>query len=150
MSKEQVLNRIEQGWEIFLESIRGLTDNEMMESGVVGYWSVRDVLAHIATWDQEALKVLPLILEGKPTPGYTRYGGIDAFNAKEQEQKRHLSLELVKQELAATHQLLLNFLAELPESAFSPKSRFVKRLPNDTYDHYREHADQIIKWRAEI
>jgi len=150
MSKERVLNRIEQEWEIFLESIRGLTDNRMMESGAVGYWSVRDVLAHIATWEQEALKVFPLIFEGKPTPRYTRYGGIDEFNAREQERKRHLSLELVKEELVATHQLLLNFLAELPESAFSPKSRFVKRLRLDTYNHYREHADQITKWRAEI
>jgi len=150
MSKEQVLNRIEQEWEIFLESIRGLTDSGMMKSGAVGYWSIRDVLAHIATWEQEALKVLPLILEGKPTPRYTRYGGIDAFNAREQERKRHLSLELVREELVATHQLLLNFLAELPESAFSSKGRFVKRLRLDTYNHYREHADQITKWRAEI
>ena len=148
MSREQVLNSIEQGWEIFLESISGLTDKEIMESGVVGYWSERDVLAHIATWDQEALEALPLILEGKPTPRYARYGGIDAFNAQEQERKRHLSLELVKQELVVTHQLLLNFLAELPESAFSPRGRFVRRLRQDTYNHYREHADQITKWRA--
>jgi len=121
----------------------------MMESGVVGYWSVRDVLAHIATWDEEALKALPLILEGKSTPRYTRYGGIDSFNAREQERKQHLSIELVKQELVATHQRLLDFLAELPESAFFPKSRFVKRLRLDTYGHYREHANQVTQWRAE-
>jgi len=149
MSKERVLNRIEQGWKIFLESFRCLTDNTMMESGAVGYWSVRDVLAHIATWEEEALKALPLILEGKSTPRYTRYGGIDAFNAQEQERKQHLSIELVKQESVATHQRLLDFLAELPESTFSPKSRFVKRLRLDTYNHYREHANQITQWRAE-
>ena len=149
MSKEQVLTRIEQEWKVFLDSFAGLTDNILMESGAVGYWSIRDVLAHIATWEEEALKVLPLILEGKPTPRYTRYGGIDAFNAQEQGRKQHLPLELVKDELVATHQRLLKFLTEIPDSMFSSKSRFAKRLRLDTYNHYREHAHQINKWRAD-
>ena len=95
MSKEQILIRLEQEWKAFLDSLVGLTDNILMESGAVGHWSIRDVMAHIATWEEEALKVLPLILEGKPIPRYTKYGGIDVFNALEQERKRHLPLELV-------------------------------------------------------
>lgn len=149
MSKEHVLTRIEQEWKAFLDSFAGLTDNMLVESGAVGHWSIRDVLAHIASWEEEALKVLPLILEGKPIPRYTRYGGIDAFNAQEQERKRHLRLALVKDELITTHQRLLKFLIETPDSMFSSKSRFAKRLRLDTYNHYREHAQQINKWRAD-
>ena len=120
-----------------------------MESGVVGYWSIRDVLTHIATWEGEAQKMLPLILDGRPTPRYTRYGGIDAFNTQEQERKRHFTLELIKDELFVTHQRLLEFLTEVPDSMFSSKSRFSKRLRLDTYNHYREHTSQINKWRAD-
>jgi len=150
MNKEAVLNRLEKEWKAFLESYKGLTDNIMMESGAVGHWSVRDVLAHITTWEEEALKVLPLILEGKPTPRYTQYGGIDAFNAREQERKQHLSLKLVKRQLVATHQSLIGFLEECPDSAFASQSRFLKRLRLDTINHYREHVNQIARWRAEI
>jgi hypothetical protein len=57
---------------------------------VTAHWSVRDVMNHITTWENEALKALPVIMEGKRLP---RYMGIDAFNAREQERKRHLSLE---------------------------------------------------------
>lgn len=149
MNKERVLHHIEQEWKTLLESFKNLKDDIMMESGAVGYWSVRDVLAHITTWDEEALKILPLILEDKPTPRYIRYGGIDAFNAREQERKRDYSLELIKQQLVATHKSLVNFLAECPDSAFTSKSRFIKRLRLDTINHYREHINQIIRWRAE-
>jgi hypothetical protein len=52
-----------------------------MEPGVTGDWSVRDILAHVSTWEEEALTHLPLILEGGTPPRYSvRYGGIDAFN----------------------------------------------------------------------
>ena len=149
MNRERALNRIEQGWKAFLESFTDLTDNMLMESGAVGHWSVRDVLTHITSWEEEALKALPIILDGNPTPRYRRYGGIDAFNALEQERKRQLSIDEVKQELMATHKHLLTFLAELPESAFSANRRFLKRLRLDTYNHYREHAVQITRWRAE-
>jgi len=149
MSKEQTLTRIEQEWKAFLDSFAGLADNILMESGAVGHWSIRDVLAHIATWEEEALKVLPLILEGKPIPRYIRYGGIDAFNAHEQERKRHLLLELVIEELATTHKRLLQFLTEVPDSMFLSKNRFAKRLRLDTYNHYREHAHHIGEWRAD-
>jgi len=148
MSKEQILIQIGQEWQAFLSSFAGLTDNLLMESGAVGHWSIRDVLSHITTWEEEALKVLPLILEGKPIPRYTRYGGIDAFNAQEQERKRHFPLELVKDELIATHEHLLQLLTEVPDSMFSSKNRFYKRLRLDTYNHYREHIPQINKWRA--
>jgi hypothetical protein len=90
-----------------------------------------------------------LILDGKPLTRYARYGGIDAFNAREQERKRNLSLEQVKQELATTHKNLVTFLKNSPESAYVTGSRFLRRLRLDTYHHCREHVSQIIAWRTE-
>ena len=34
----------------------------MSEQGVTGSWSVKDIIAHVTTWEEEALKHLPLIL----------------------------------------------------------------------------------------
>jgi hypothetical protein len=73
--------------------------------------------------------------------------GIDAFNARQQERKRHLSLEQVREELFATHDNLINFLKTVPESAFAIP-RFMKRLRLDTIGHYREHAAQLVAWRV--
>ena len=148
MKKERLLTKIEDNWMTFRESFAGLTDDMLMESGAVGQWSVRDVLAHISTWEEEAIKAFTLIMDRKPVPLYRQFGGIDAFNAREQGRKRHLSLEQVKDELTVTHQRLLQILTETPESAFSLNKRLNKRLRYDTYGHYREHTDQIIKWRS--
>ena len=91
----------------FNESYAGLSDSQLMEPGVSGAWSVRDILAHVTTWEEEALKHLPLILKGGRPPRYSvQYGGIDAFNTRMTEQKRNLSLFEVRGRLAGTHSRL--------------------------------------------
>jgi len=59
MKKEQALKKIEQAWAAFQDSYVGLTDEQMMEPGITGDWSVRDILAHVTWWEAEALKHLP-------------------------------------------------------------------------------------------
>ena len=132
-----------------MESFSGLSDSGLVESGAVGHWSVRDLLGHIATWEEEALSALPIILEGKPLPRYSWTGGIDAFNAREQDSKRGTAIAELQQDLAATHQRLMAYMASVPETAYAQEGRFLKRLRQDTYGHYREHAAQVVQWRKE-
>jgi len=144
MSRDRLLIRVEREWQDFLGAFAGLPEKALLEPGVVGPWSVRDILCHITTWEGEFLKVLPLILTGKPMP---RYRGIDAFNAREQEKKRKLSLDQVRRELAATHERLVSALASLPATTNAIENRLRRRLRLDTHHHYREHAAQISAWR---
>ena len=89
MDRRQLLRRLDQAWTAFNESYAGLSDAQLMEPGVTGAWSVRDIRAHVTTWEEEALEHLPLILKGGTPPRYSvQYGGIDAFNARMTEQKR--------------------------------------------------------------
>ena len=93
MDRRQLLKRLEEAWEALKESYAGLSDAELLEPGVAGAWSVRDVIAHVTWWEEEALTHLPLILAGGRPPRYSvTYGGIDAFNARMTAQKKDLSL----------------------------------------------------------
>ena len=92
MDKQQLLKRLEKAWATIKESYAGLSDSQMMEPDVMGNWSVKDILAHVTTWEEEALKYLPLSITGGRPPRYIQYGGIDAFNARMTEQKRDLAL----------------------------------------------------------
>jgi hypothetical protein len=58
-----LLKRLDTAWGAFQDSYAGLSTAELMEPGVTGDWSVRDILAHVTTWEEEALKYLPLILD---------------------------------------------------------------------------------------
>ena len=135
----------------FNESYAGLSDVQLREPGVTGAWSVRDILAHVTTWEEEALTHLPLILEGGTPPRYSvRYGGIDAFNALMTEQKRSLSLSEVRAQLAAAHGRLVDVIQSAPEHQLIGETRFRHRLRLDTYSHYPLHAQAIRQWRQRI
>jgi uncharacterized protein (TIGR03083 family) len=143
-----VERQIEQAWSALQEAYAGLSDARLTEPGVTGDWSVKDVLAHVTTWEEEALKHLPVILDGGRPPRYVTYGGIDAFNARMTEQMRALSLDEVLSQLHDTHGRLLEFVASMPEDQLLTGSRARKRLRLDTYGHYPEHALAIREWRA--
>jgi hypothetical protein len=148
MNRQQLLKRHDDAWADLKESYAALPDAQLLEPVVIGTWSVKDILAHVTTWEQETLKVLPLIIQGGTLPRYsTQYGGIDAFNALMTEQKRDLSLSDVLTQLAETHQRLLDYIQTVPEEQFRTETRFRRRLRADTYSHYREHATMIREWR---
>ena len=148
MDRRQLLKRLDKAWVAFNESYAGLSDVQLIEPGVTGTWSVRDILAHVTTWEEEALKHLPLILKGGTPPRYSvQYGGIDAFNARMTEQKCSLSLSDVRGQLAATHGRLVEFIQNVPEHQLIGDTRFLRRLRLDTYRHYPIHAEAIRQWR---
>ena len=146
--RRQLLKQLDKAWCTFMESYAGLSDSELLEPGVTGAWSVRDIIAHVTTWEEEALKHLPLILIGGKPPRYSvTYGGIDAFNAQTAEQRKNLSLSEVLWQRDEVHQRLIEFIAGAPEDQLGGETRFRRRLRLDTYSHYPKHAEAIRKWR---
>jgi hypothetical protein len=150
LKKDQVLNRLEKAWATLQESYTGLSDPQLMEPGVMGEWSVKDILAHVTTWEEEALKYLPLILTGGRPPRYIQYGGIDAFNAQMAEQKWETALSEILRQLDETHRRLIDYLQSVPEEHFTRETRFRHRLRLDTYSHYPMHARAIQEWRERL
>jgi hypothetical protein len=149
MDRQQLLQRLDKAWAAFQASYAGLTDSQMTEPGVTGDWSVKDILAHVTTWEEEALKSLPLILQGVRPPRYSvLYGGIDAFNAQMATQKQDLSLADIRQQLDETHGRLVAYVQNAPEDQFTRETRFRRRLRLDTYSHYPIHTQAIHQWRA--
>ena len=149
MDKRQwLLRRLDAAWHAFKDSYVGLSDSAMLAPGVTGAWSVRDIIAHVTTWEEEALKHLPLVLMGKRPPRYSAtYEGIDAFNAKTTEQKKNLSLAEVLRQQEDVHRRLIELVEAVPEDQLGGETRFRHRLRLDTYGHYPEHAEAIKTWR---
>jgi hypothetical protein len=147
MKKLQVFQKLEQAWTALKESYAGLSEAQLTEPGVLGEWSVKDILVHVTTWEEEALKYLPLILTGGRLPRYIQFGGIDGFNAQMAEQKRDMALPEALRQLEDTHRRLLDYLHSVPEEQFTRETPFRHRLRLDTYSHYPLHATAIREWR---
>jgi hypothetical protein len=148
VNRVKVLQRLATAWEALLDSYADLSERELLEPGVTGAWSVRDIIAHVTWWEEEALKHLPLILAGGRPPRYSvTYGGIDAFNAKMTEQRKGLSLAAVLRQRDDVHRRLLSYLERVPDDQLGSETRVRRRLRLDTYGHYPKHARAIREWR---
>src|SRR5258707_9964375 len=113
MDKQQLLKQLEKAWAAIKESYAGLSDSQLTEPGGIGNWSVKDILAHVTTWEEEALKYLPLIITVGRPPRYIQSGGIDAFNAKMTEQKRGLALSEVLRQLDERHRRFFGYIPSI-------------------------------------
>jgi hypothetical protein len=148
LDRSQLLKRLDRAWEALKTSYAGLSDGELVEPGVTGGWSVKDIIAHVTWWEEEALTHLPLILAGGRPPRYSvTYGGIDAFNAQMAERKKLLSLSEVLRQRDDTHRRLIDYIQSVPEDQIARETRFRRRLRLDTYGHYPKHAEAIREWR---
>lgn len=147
-SAERLLRTLDAAWAAFQESYAGLPDAALLEPGVTGDWSVRDVLAHVHTWQEEALAHLPLVAAGGTPPRYAAvHGGIDAFNARMAERTRDLPLADVRRRLDEGQRRLVALVASAAEDQLAGETRFRRRLRLGTYGHYRLHARWILEWR---
>ena len=148
MDRAELLARLDKAWAAFTASYEDLSEADLLEPGVTGAWSVRDIIAHVTWWEEEALQHLPHILRGETPPRYSvTYGGIDAFNALMTERKRQLSLADVLREQEQTHRRLLALIERAPADQIATDTRWRHRLRLDTYGHYPKHAAAIRKWR---
>jgi uncharacterized protein YdhG (YjbR/CyaY superfamily) len=147
-NRSRLLKQMETRWRDLLASYANMSGADMTEPGVTGTWSVKDIIAHVTVWEEEARKHLPVILAGGRPPRYSvTHGGIDAFNAQMTQRNRDLPLAAVLRQRDDTHRRLVAFVERVPESECGGDTRFRRRLRLDTYGHYAVHTKAIWKWR---
>src|SRR5215471_11863533 len=130
---DRVLRTLDAAWAALQESHAGLPDAALLEPGVVGDWSVRDVLAHVHAWQQEALRHLPVIAAGGRPPTYAAaHGGIDAFNARNGERDRDVPLPEIRRRLGEAQRRLAELVRSAPEDQLTGDTGFRRRLRLDT------------------
>ena len=150
MSRSGLLGRLDLRWQDLLASYAGLSDADLLTPGVTGTWSVKDIIAHVSVWEEEALTHLPVVLAGKRPPRYSvTHGGINAFNAQMTAKNRERSLAEVLRRRDDIHNRLVEFVQRVPESECGGDTRFRRRLRLDTYGHYAVHSRAIRTWRAQ-
>jgi uncharacterized protein (TIGR03083 family) len=135
-TKLAVVSAIDDTWRELRRALAGLTSRDMDAPGVCGDWSVKDLLGHITTWENEVLKSLAA---GKPLP----VQDVDAYNEAEVAAGRRVAARDVLVVLEDTHRLLRETLGSAPAAAFEHGSPLRKLIDEDTVEHYREHTQHI-------
>src|SRR5947209_12785508 len=78
--KQQVIEQLQAARAALLTAIEGLSDDVMLRPGVVGMWSIKDVLAHLSAWESELVTALSQLDNSASIPGIVRIDDIDEWN----------------------------------------------------------------------
>lgn len=137
-----------------------LSAEQMCQTALEHEWSVKDVLAHIATWERRCVNWIQAGLRGerpdKPEKGYT-WEELDTLNEKTFLGNRERTLDDVQADSHLAYQQLLEQVQALSEDDITNPQRFpwtdgrglIPFIAANSYEHYQEHFEQIHKWLAD-
>jgi uncharacterized protein (TIGR03083 family) len=144
------LRRERAAWEALLAQV---PPQRLAEPGVDGDWSVKDVVAHIAFFEWEMVR----LLETRSLAGASDLWGLptDARNAAIYQQVRDRPLDAVLANSKQAYVRLLTAVGGLPDSALRDPTAFEGMPPDwvpldiiaqNSTEHYAAHAQDIRAW----
>ena len=157
MNRQQLLKRLDDAWAALKESYAGLADSEMMVPGVVGEWSVKDILAHLTAWQSELVTALSQLDNPKRVPEIIKIDDLDEWNEEQYRTNARRSLQAVREDFQGVHKHLLKAVEELDNDTLENVRKFPWMegeplwylIAENGYWHEEEHADQVRRWRDE-
>jgi hypothetical protein len=158
MEKKEILSALDEEREQFLEAIEGLSEAKMVEAGVVGEWSVKDIMAHLSRWEAELVKLLWQAKQGqRPTTIHFTSPDIDEVNSRWYQEMGDRSLERVLEDFHGVRNQTIRRVESLSDKDLSDPKRYawlegrplIEWIKADSFGHEAEHAEQIHRWRSE-
>jgi hypothetical protein len=133
-------------WEEMTAEWSGLSNEELVAARTCGQWSVKDVMNHLAAWQEATLKVVPLLLRGEKPPS-GEYN-VQRFNVRQQNEDKDRPLAETRRRLDKSRRELLALLQTVPEELLlNVKGHIGKWAKFDTYNHYDLHAAAVREHR---
>jgi hypothetical protein len=130
---------------------------QMNQPGAVGVWSVKDVLAHVAFWEQYVIGILRAIARGE-TPDLAADDETETRNASVVAQYYLTPLSSVIARWYAAREELLDQIEELSDEDLNDPDRspwnngepLLRRIASNSYEHELEHIEQIQNWMNQM
>jgi hypothetical protein len=157
MNAEDVLKY---GQGTLLQAIDGFPDSKWDTQGACGTWSVKDIIAHLASYEEVLVDILSGFVAKRPTPYLDKYTGLGGrFNDMEVESRRPNTPREILDELHGAHTRVMELAGQIAPEVF----RQAGTLPwygmeyslDDVlvymyYGHKREHSAQIAAFRDHL
>ncbi len=159
MDKTTLLNTIQTERLHFESLIAPLSETQLTTATLEGQWSIKDLLIHIAVWEQLCTRWLEEFLRGEtPHPEDILTGPV---NDRIYRENRNRSLQEAQEVFRQAHQQFLQQVTVLTQALTTedlntphrfawaemwPGHSLLGVIANNSYEHYQEHAQQIRRW----
>lgn len=165
VSKADILKAIHEDHAVWEDLLATIPDARKTEPGLAGGWSVKDLIAHISTFERWTIEWLEPALEGKPPvwsdPDYDGTLELDEQNRRIYERNRGRPLNEVQREASEVHERMLAAIERIPEDIVAADIREFSRPVSNYYaagttvwqaidanaaEHYRHHTGDVRRW----
>ena len=155
MNKEGLLTKLAASRRDLVRAILGLSEEEMTQIQVEGVWTIKDVLGHIASWEEICLEPLRRYADGAPFKVETI---LDYLSVNEGlvARKRETPLDSILDELDAIREELAATVGKLSVEQWEQKVIFpwgdegpVAEMLDELYEHEWEHVQAIQQWQRD-
>ncbi|MCP4543284.1 MAG: DinB family protein [Chloroflexi bacterium] len=155
MTKEGMLTKLAKSRRDLHQAVKGLSEEEMTQVQVEGVWTIKDVLGHIASWEEICLEPLRPYADGKPF----QVADVKDYLASNEglvAGKQDTPLDAIVDELNTIRQELAATVSKLSVEQWERTVIFpwgdegtVAELLDELYEHELEHLNAIQLWRKD-
>ncbi len=159
MTRDEILKKIREEHANLAAAFADLPDAEMVVKPVVDWWTLKDVMGHVAMWRRVAIKFVDEYRSsGVPIPlGLQDDAAIDAYNKRGATIRRDWSLARVRAEFDSSFRDLIAAVEKLSDADLSKRlpapwdegNTLERLIAVNSYEHEPEHTAQITQWRKE-
>jgi hypothetical protein len=156
MDKVTLLEKMRSRQAGFEELLGALSTEQLTTPGVNGTWSIKDILAHLSSWQQHAQDRLQAAANGvgPSTPPVTSVAEIDDLNARFYAENKARTLPEVMADFKNTYRQVFEGVQAVSEEDLSEPNRFAwlkgtalwEVVADNTYGHIEEHLGAIEAW----
>jgi hypothetical protein len=152
-----VVAKINEAHANLVSAVADIPDDVMTTRPVIDWWTLKDILGHVAMWERVAIKFIDEHQRiGAPTPLGLDDAGIDAYNKRGAAERRDYSLARVRTEFDTASNDLVAAVERLTEAQLNaplaaPWDNDVtleRLIAWNSYEHVPEHVEQIARWRS--
>jgi nicotinamidase-related amidase len=123
-NKQELLDEAEKEYGALKKQVAEFTPEEMVRPGVIGVWSIKDILAYLLEWQRMYMGWYEAGLRGEkpatPAKGYN-WSELPALNQDIYERYKDAKLDNVRNQLETSHKHLLDVAGSLSEDElFTP------------------------------
>ncbi len=160
MKRDEALQELRAARKELQETLAGLSEEDYLRPKAIDRWTLKDMLAHVAAWDEEMVRVLQAFsMQAEPMYTYTisDRNGFAAWNEAQVALRRDKPLAEVLSEFEKARRDLIQVIEGLTDPVLNRAKMTSWEKPATGFDliriqvaHDREHAAQVRSYRKKI
>jgi hypothetical protein len=155
-----VMDILMYGDQTLLGTVEDLAEADWEVGGVCGVWSVKDIMAHLASYEHLLAEALDTFSNNGIGPNMAEKANLgEAWNDLQVERRRHMTAGEVLAEYKEVHGQVMARAAQIPPETsrqqgtipwYGPEYSLDDFIVYSSYGHKREHSAQINVYKDRL